>query len=336
MTSRCKTMKKYSSSIFAAAYWIMYYLQSGRDEKTLLRHTGLSWASLKELNQRIDMEHNFQLIEFIYAEVKIPHLAFMIGAGVQIQDFGLFSQIFSTCRNGGELTLQTIRFNPLLADFFHWELQEGEKDFRFVYQPDDPQACYHPHSCEVALSISTTLVRQATGGRLQPLSLHFTHPKPAYAAEAEEIIGVPLYFDQPQSALVLPLDYAQIPTVTPESPLKPVYVSQAEAILKALPSKEGEIEGQVKEVILRKLPLGQVKVDLIAEELGYSRWTLNRRLAEESVSFQGLLRGVREALAKEYLKQGRRNQEIAYLLGYSETSAFCRAFKKWTGKSPQG
>ena len=63
--------------------------------------------------------------------------------------------------------------------------------------------------------------------------------------------------------------------------------------------------------------------------------TLTRRLAEEGLSYKGLLDEVRRKLAIQYLKDRRISlKQVAYLLGYSEVSAFYHAFRRWTGSSP--
>ena len=78
-----------------------------------------------------------------------------------------------------------------------------------------------------------------------------------------------------------------------------------------------------------------VDIDLISEKLQMSRWTLTRKLKEEGTTFKQLLRDSREKLAQSYLRRQTESiTEIASLLGYSEPSAFQRAFKSWTGQTP--
>jgi AraC-like DNA-binding protein len=73
----------------------------------------------------------------------------------------------------------------------------------------------------------------------------------------------------------------------------------------------------------------------VAKRLAMSERTLQRRLAEAGTSYVDLLSEVRSDLAKDYLKSSRTSlTEIAWLLGFSEQSAFSRAFKRWTGSSP--
>ncbi|NOR43674.1 MAG: helix-turn-helix domain-containing protein, partial [Gammaproteobacteria bacterium] len=99
--------------------------------------------------------------------------------------------------------------------------------------------------------------------------------------------------------------------------------------------KKGDIVDQVKNIILENLPDGQVTDGLVASELNLSERSMQRRLQEHQTTFRFLLDTVREMVAKQYIENPmNRMSDIAFLLGFSEQSAFSRAFKKWTGKSP--
>ena len=92
---------------------------------------------------------------------------------------------------------------------------------------------------------------------------------------------------------------------------------------------------EVQQLITNLLPSGQPKIDAVAQELGMSSRTLMRRLADQGLTYKSLLDEVRRKLALQYLKDRRINlKQVAYLLGYSEASAFYHAFRRWTGSTP--
>lgn len=92
---------------------------------------------------------------------------------------------------------------------------------------------------------------------------------------------------------------------------------------------------KVRRTIVKGLKGTIPTLEDVASELAASRRTLQLRLSEEGTSYSEILSAARAELAKEFLKVGDvRNDEIAYLLGYSEESVFSRSFKKWTGKTP--
>jgi AraC-like DNA-binding protein len=99
---------------------------------------------------------------------------------------------------------------------------------------------------------------------------------------------------------------------------------------------EKQFQDDVKSIIIDLLPKGIVSIERISRELAVSRWTLARKLKREKTTFKALLTAVRKELAMRYLKTTQwSTNEIALLLGYSEASAFQRAFKTWTGKNPK-
>ena len=93
----------------------------------------------------------------------------------------------------------------------------------------------------------------------------------------------------------------------------------------------------MRAALIDELPTGTLDDDTIARAVYMSARTLQRKLVDEGTSFTKLLDGVRCELAEHYIVDRSLNfNEISYLLGFSEPSAFSRAFKRWTGHSPTG
>lgn len=92
----------------------------------------------------------------------------------------------------------------------------------------------------------------------------------------------------------------------------------------------------VHAALLKLLPAGTASAPTVAKELALSVRTLQRRLSLESTTFQAILRDTRESLARHYLTNSTMSAaEIAYLLGYDDTTSFYRAFHTWTGQTPE-
>jgi AraC-like DNA-binding protein len=92
-----------------------------------------------------------------------------------------------------------------------------------------------------------------------------------------------------------------------------------------------EVERQIETL----LPEGAMRIDSVAKALGLSRQTLYRRLKAEGATFEVLVERVRRRLALRFIRdEGLAVKEAAWRLGFAEPSAFSRAFKRWTGKSP--
>jgi len=97
-----------------------------------------------------------------------------------------------------------------------------------------------------------------------------------------------------------------------------------------------ELPSFVQHLLRSFLPNGRVTIDLVADYMLLSKRSLQRLLAEEGTSFQSLLESTRKSMAQRYLKNSNISQtQLASLLGYSELSAFSRAFQRWFGQSPR-
>ena len=93
---------------------------------------------------------------------------------------------------------------------------------------------------------------------------------------------------------------------------------------------------RVRAALVETLPSGDPSINAVTGQLATSARTLQRQLSQERTSFQQVLAHTREGLARDYLKRDDlRTSEIAFLLGYSDTNSFYRAFKTWTGTTPE-
>ncbi len=88
--------------------------------------------------------------------------------------------------------------------------------------------------------------------------------------------------------------------------------------------------------VIERLPVGIPSQEMVADSLYMSVRNLQRKLQVEGNSYKQILDDVRQQLAEQYLKEKQRSiGEITYMLGFTEPSNFTRAFKRWTGLSPQ-
>ena len=96
------------------------------------------------------------------------------------------------------------------------------------------------------------------------------------------------------------------------------------------------MSARTRSVLLECLPSGDASLGGAARRLGVSTRTLQRRLASEGVSFRQIIQEVREHLARHYLRNTALTfGEVAFLLGFDEPPSFFRAFREWTGRTPQ-
>ncbi|MGI5351315.1 AraC family transcriptional regulator [Streptomyces sp. CA-250714] len=174
-------------------------------------------------------------------------------------------------------------------------------------------------------------------GRRIPLRwIHFDCAAPPYHREYAAMFGCPVTFEAPRTAAGFPARLLAAPVVRGEAELE-LLLRRAPAELltrrKYDTSTAEQVRHWLRQALHRDIPLPELAV--IAERLAVSPATLRRRLAADGTSFQQLKDAVRRDAALGALAQG--TEPIAALaerLGFSEDTAFHRAFRRWTGTTP--
>lgn len=167
------------------------------------------------------------------------------------------------------------------------------------------------------------------------IEAHFQYRAPDYLSEYEKVFSSPLFFEQQNNILVFSKDILNLPSKSYNDYLDDLVQQQGRALLKELYT-DRSLKQQTQQLIIKQLPTGRLNVDIIAEKMNMNRRTLARKLKAENTSFQELLEKTRKDLASDYLQQQTLSiNDIAFMLGFSESSAFSRAFKQWFGNNPQ-
>jgi len=149
-----------------------------------------------------------------------------------------------------------------------------------------------------------------------------------------DLVGVPVSKGDRFSLTFSALD-AKRPFLTENDQMWRVFAPELRRRLYDL-EVTASVADRVRAALLETLPSGDPSIDAVTGGLAVSSRTLQRQLKAEGTSFQAVLADTRESLARHYLRAGDvRTSEIAYLLGYEDTNSFYRAFKTWTGSTPE-
>jgi AraC-like DNA-binding protein len=163
----------------------------------------------------------------------------------------------------------------------------------------------------------------------------FTHEKPADTREYAQTFGrTKIVFGAPFDGYVFDAAFLDVPLPSADGNLHHLLNKHAAQLLAQLPPAQSLVS-QVRQHILETMPDGTVSADRVASRLHVSRRTLTRHLAGEGTSFKTLLDEARRHSAGHYLQTTTLSiEDIAFLLGFSESAAFVRAFKRWTQSTP--
>jgi AraC-like DNA-binding protein len=191
-----------------------------------------------------------------------------------------------------------------------------------------------PFGVEFSASLMVLHLRDETGGRFSPSCIHFGHT-PDDVGAFVRVLGCEVRPRSSWNGLVIPIESWRLPLRRRDAVLRAILESHADAILARLPNRSG-LALEVQRALASRVAAGSVNIDTVARQLAMSGRTLQRRLAEEGVSFQQLLDQARKEAAIRYLSEPLLAIcEVAYLVGYSEPAPFHGAFKRWYGVTPE-
>jgi AraC-like DNA-binding protein len=190
------------------------------------------------------------------------------------------------------------------------------------------------HWAEFASAMIAARARQTLGQRFAFSHVTFAHGAPADARAHDELFGVKVEFDAPRDTLVLPASLLDLPLVTAASSLAEVLEAKMREITPALDAPDPFL-ARVHLAVAKLLDERETSLAAAATRLRLTRRTLQRELASRGTSHTQVLDLVRRERALRLLADGEMSvTEVSYALGLSEPSAFFRAFRRWTGTSP--
>src|SRR5262249_29516740 len=151
----------------------------------------------------------------------------------------------------------------------------------------------------------------------------------------ERLLGCPVIVSTPADEIVVSQAMWRLPLRRRDPVLRQMLEKHADAILEQLPKQVG-ISSDVQRLLAARVAGGDIGMKSIARELGLSARTLQRRLADEGVTYQELVDDARKQAASRYLNNSHLAiGEVAYLVGFSEPAPFYRAFRRWFSTTPE-
>ncbi|HET8563134.1 MAG TPA: AraC family transcriptional regulator [Candidatus Binatia bacterium] len=187
---------------------------------------------------------------------------------------------------------------------------------------------------EYGMAVALNTLRIMAGSNWAPREVQFAHEAPAQTSEHLRVFGAPVLFGCPSNAFVIEREFVerQVPAADPR--LYRIMKQHVERALSEMP-REDDLLASIRKAIAESMRDGDPTLARVAKSVAMSPRTVQRRLKEYGVEFKELMEDTRRRFALNYLKDRKtRLTEIAFLLGYSEVSAFNRAFKRWTGATP--
>jgi AraC-like DNA-binding protein len=308
----------------------------GVDVDSVLGHAQLEVDQNEEADGRIAVTDLLHIWELLADASKDPYFGLHVGERfVTAKTVHVVGYAARNSRTLGDCYGKTVRFGRLTNEGSEIVLlTQGDRAIMRVGPlPDLPMwpRCY----AEMALSAYLTTGRKWTGVDIQPVGATFQHPAPSDTSEYVRVFGENVEFDAEKNDLILRASALSLPFYEPDPTLGAYLEARAAVLLEQLDSSKS-FESQVRSKIDEALADGTPSLALVADELGMSARTLQRRLGEKNLSFGQLVDDVRRRTALGLIGQSQFSVfEVAALTGYQDAPSFRAAFIRWTGMTPR-
>jgi AraC-like DNA-binding protein len=302
----------------------------GADESALWR---ASRVDPELLGDEVPEQTHLRVWEVVMRALDSPGFPIRVAQRRNVDAYALLGLACKTSETVREALGHLIRFTGVWRSQYRCELQEraGAADLVLEGPTGDlGRRCTN----ESAVAQILKAIRGVGGDPVRPHRVSFRHEAPADLHEHERFFDCELAFGASRDAISLSTATLEGRLSLADDALSTFLVGQLEALAKRHVSAD-PLTDKVRGVISSMLAGGTPKLEVVAARLAMSPRTLQRHLASVETSFAQIVDATRHHLATELLRETQRSMaEIAFVLGFSEPSAFHRAFKRWEGTTP--
>ncbi|GAA6180035.1 AraC family transcriptional regulator [Shimia sp. NS0008-38b] len=284
---------------------------------------------------RISAQDHYEILGLVAR--KVPDraaLSVRYAKSLDINKLGTLALACKAAPNLGGVLQRMARYHSLITNSVRYHLDPVGRSI-FLRQDILAGSGYGlVFSPEAGLSAMYCAFDQVAAKKITPHSVTFQHQPPRDAHLFEELFGCEVKFGAAADGILFSQDSLMIENTLGDFALSEFLTKHLEAELEQLKA-EPSLVRTTKEEIARVLSEGLPKMADVARSLGLSVRSFHRRLADHGSSFQTLAEETRRDIAMSMLRDETcALSEIAFLTGFSEQSAFNRAFKRWTKQTP--
>lgn len=303
---------------------------------------GLSQEDFREWPTSLEDAQQRDLIaaeEFLTAHERLdellgPGFGVRVGQHMVIEDYGVLGFSWRTCSRVGEIFELSERYFQLLSNTFVWQIQE-EGPISHVILNRAAHRRGMELSTEASLSATVVVLQAISEKNIFPVKVSFKHQAPNDLSSFETAFQCPVLFDQAHYAISYQTADLNLRTAIADASINRYLLQQIDEKTKGIKIPGSKLVHDVEALIQDALPNGIPSIHHISTLTAMSNRTLTRRLSEAGVTYRDLVQQIQENIAKKLLLENIQSiGDIAFLTGFSEQSAFARAFKKWTNLTP--
>jgi AraC-like DNA-binding protein len=251
-----------------------------------------------------------------------------------LDDYDVLGLAWKTCLSPRDMFKRCERFFILMTDTQLYKVQdEGETGSIYLFR-DAPRRGIEI-SNESSVVATLTVIHKITGVRIQPIEVSFVHNEAENIDLYEDFFSCQVKFGQKYNRLVFRSEDLDTKSLKADHSINQFMMERLKEKSEGIKVSADKLLNDTRTLIKDALPSGIPFAAEIGKHLGMSTRTLSRRLSEKGVTYRELVQNTQHQVSTELLQNTSKTvSEIAFQAGFSEQSAFNRAFKRWTGKSP--
>lgn len=264
-----------------------------------------------------------------------PSLPIRVGASMLCADYGAFGLAWKTAPDLRGSFTRAERYGKVLTSVATYELRrENGKLFMMLHRSGERRLGLRL-SNEQTIVAMTQISREVSEQHFCPEAVFFRHSSPGDIAAHEDFFGCPIRYESDRDALLVAPESLDVPNRLGDESVSRFFDSHLDKELSEL-AQEPQLATRVRARVSQALSQGVPTISDVASSFGMSGRTLQRRLGDDGFTFQDIVDAARRELAERLLRLSDYSlAEVAFLTGFSEQSAFTRAFKRWAGQTPR-
>jgi AraC-like DNA-binding protein len=307
----------------------------GLDRIDLVRLAGLDRIETQDPDARVPVSKHIALWHLIAQHAPDPGFGIRLGAALEVRKLGLVGYAMYYSSTLDQALRRLVRYSRIVNETLRLTL--GRHGPHVALSVSDPYDLGPGLRCALdsRLALIVATARAITGRDIVPVKVAFPLGPPKTLVHHERFFHCPLEFNQPSSLVVLRTEDAALPVLRADADLVGYLDNHAESVLRGLVGS-GSVTERVRAAVWTDLSHGLPTLADVAATLGTSPRTLQRQLGAEGTSFSEVVDAIRRDMAAACMGDQRLSiDEIAFLLGYADTTSFRRSFKRWTGQTPR-
>ncbi|MCL6282466.1 AraC family transcriptional regulator [Ruegeria sp. 2012CJ41-6] len=316
-------------------HWLIFaLLDRGIADKDLCTQIDCTPTELNDPEFAIPVESYLRLIDWGAAKLGDPDLGLSIGQTARARQFGVLGYIVDNASSVRDLCVFLDHYYEVFTRSFGMKFTQAQGICIFDYSENPLPGSDGRQDIDFSLAVLVEVMRRKIGTDWHPTTTRFTFPRPPDLTTHRKIFGPDVRFGQDKNQLIFDRKILRMKISDADPGLLAIVRQQADTLLER--ARMGEsVERRVRLLLSSRVGHTQLTATEISSDLNISVRKLHRCLSSEGTTFRELRKDVIQSAARSALEFTDASvSEIATRLGFSETSAFVRAFKREEGVSP--